>query len=63
MIVRSSYGTNGYLYEIAKEWKKVGKKAHEIWDQIDDSYGEGLNYIHDDLCRLIMIEVYGNKGV
>jgi hypothetical protein len=53
-------GTNDYLYEIATEWQEWGNKVHRIWDNLDDSYGRGLNYIHDDLCKLVMKEVYSD---
>lgn len=52
---------HSYLYEIADEWKEWGEKVHRIWDVLNDNYGNGHYYIHDDLCRLIMDEVYGNK--
>lgn len=54
-------GTNSYLYEIASEWQEWGEKAHRIWDKLNDCYGHGLHYIHNDLCRLIMVEVHGDK--
>ena len=49
--------TNSYLYEIAAEWKDWGEKSHVIYDKLNDMYGYGLDYIHDDLCKLILTEI------
>jgi len=52
--------TDSYLYKIAKDWKEWGAKAKRVCNKLNDSYGNGLYYLHNDLCRLIMEEVYGN---
>lgn len=49
--------TNSYLYEIAEDWQNWGIKSNNIWKKLSDSYGNGLQHIHDDLCILIMDEL------
>jgi hypothetical protein len=48
---------NGYLYEIASEWKDWGEKSLRIFERLNDMYGYGIGYIHDDLCKLILSEI------
>lgn len=56
-----SQGTNYFLYEIAKDWKEWGDRVFKIWDKLNDRYGNGLHYIQNDLCKLIMEEIYESK--
>lgn len=46
-------GINGCLYEVAKDWEKLGKRAYLIWDKLNDSYSGGVSYIRDDLCKAV----------
>jgi len=47
---------DNYYYQIAKERESLGGRAHKIWDRLNDNYGDGLRYIHDDLCKMILDE-------
>lgn len=51
------YGTKSSLYRIITEWKDIAEFADNIWDRIDDSYGRGLGYLRDDMCKYIMDEL------
>lgn len=55
-------GTKYYLYEIAAEWKQFGERAHKIFENLNDSYGYGIGYIGNDLCRLIYDEIYASPS-
>lgn len=60
------YNTKSEFYIVIDEWKEWGGKAHKIWDNLSNMYGNGLSHIYDDLCTLIMNEVYDypkNEGV
>jgi hypothetical protein len=54
--------TNSYLYEIASEWKVWGEKSHKICEKLNELYGYGIGYIHDDLCKLILSEIINNDN-
>lgn len=51
-------GTKHILYELAEEWQTWGEKAQRISGKLNVLYGCGLDYIHDDLSKLIFKEVY-----
>ena len=51
------YGTKSSLYRIITEWKDIAEFADNIWDRIEDSYGRGLGYLRDDMCKYIMDEL------
>jgi|GEM_PF-2555245 len=53
--------TENYFYQIAEEWESLGEKAHSLWEKLGNSYGSGLIYIHEDLCKLIMEEYKENE--
>lgn len=54
-------GSASYLYEIASDWKEWGVKVNRISERLNDSYGYGIGYVHDELCKLIMEEVYAKN--
>jgi len=56
-----SNGTNYFMYEVAVDWNNWGERAQRIWERLNDSYGCGLIHIQNDLCKLILKEVYDSK--
>ena len=53
-------GNQNDLYIIAEEWREWGEKANRIWSKLNDNYDQ-LNSLQDDLCKMIMDEVYGKQ--
>ncbi len=53
-------GTSSIFYIVVDDWKNWGNKSNEIWKSLNTNHKNDLNYIHDDLCKLIMQEVYND---
>lgn len=50
--------TDHFMYEIATDWMDWGEKTQKIWNILNGEYDYNLLALHDDLCELIMDEVY-----
>lgn len=48
------HGTDDYLYQVADDWKEFGEKANKLCSKLNDKHSNVLNYIQDDLCKLIL---------
>lgn len=55
-------GRESSLQRIIDDWTDIADFAEKVWDRLDDSYGRGLDYMKDDLCEIIMDEIYDSKA-
>jgi len=53
-------GSIDSFYRIAEEWQSWGERTHRIWYELNECYNGKLYHIHDDLCKLIMEEIYNS---
>lgn len=47
-------GTYSFFYEVALDWKDIGKQIADRWSRLDEDYGYGIGYLFDDASRLFM---------